>query len=158
MIAVITTNSNSLIFINENEQRVTLAKSGLKRFVIKGNSVIMTNGYGGRIGFELGTTIDGEDFDTLEALQDKLSSFSKGGGTGEGVQWDDTSMLPVGGKVPVWSSQGLLSTGMPQFPENCVPLIYLDLRMDNLTLLRLTQEEYDDIAIKNPNTLYIINE
>lgn len=41
----------------------------------------------------------------------------------------DTSMMPSGGKVPVFSEQGLLSTGTPLFPENAVPLSYLDGRI-----------------------------
>lgn len=52
-----------------------------------------------------------------------------GGGSpdSEGLQWSDTSMLPSAGKVPVFSTQGLLSTGMPEFPENAVPLFYIDM-------------------------------
>lgn len=85
----------------------------------------------------------------------KLSTFSEGGGTGvTGVQSvtgdlvdgsdpvnpvvdlpgdvlrdGDTSMMPAAGKVPIFSPQGLLSTGTPEFPENAVPLAYLDIRI-----------------------------
>lgn len=42
------------------------------------------------------------------------------------VSKDDLSMMPEAGKVPIFSSQGLLSTGMPLFPENAIPLQYLN--------------------------------
>lgn len=72
-------------------------------------------------------TIDGEDFATSALAFSKLLTFSNGGGDGEWVAWSDVSMMPAAGKVPVFSSQGLLSTGMPLFPENAVPLMYIDL-------------------------------
>lgn len=70
---------------------------------------------------------DGVSFSTLPELVTWLNAslFSAGGGDGEGVTWLDTSMLPVPGKIPIWSEQGLLSTGEPLFPENAVNLVYL---------------------------------
>lgn len=76
--------------------------------------------------------VDGVTYSTIEELHTALDTklFKSGGGNGSGVAgltWDDTSMMPVAGKVPVFSPQGLLSTGMPLFPENAVPLAYVDL-------------------------------
>ena len=34
----------------------------------------------------------------------------------------------------------------------------LDITLDNITLKRITQAEYDALAIKDPNTLYIITQ
>lgn len=45
------------------------------------------------------------------------------------VSKDDLSSMPAPNKVPVFSEQGLLSTGIPEFPENAVPLSYLDSRI-----------------------------
>lgn len=77
-------------------------------------------------------TINGNSYDTMQDFIDAADEllFDNGGGNGEGVAgltWDDTSMMPEAGKIPTFSSQGLLSTGMPLFPENAVPLMYIDL-------------------------------
>lgn len=88
------------------------------------------------------TTVDGESFDTGKELADKLSSFSIGGGTGEGVQWDDVENKPLKtletpiedseGLIPVYTQNGQLPVGIPEFPENAVPLVYLDQRLSEL--------------------------
>lgn len=54
------------------------------------------------------------------------------------LQPSDTSMLPVAGKVPVFSAQGLLSTGTPEFPENAVPLYYLDATVEMIRGITVT--------------------
>ncbi|AXF52563.1 MAG: hypothetical protein [Caudoviricetes sp.] len=80
--------------------------------------------------------LDGDSFSTIDEVKTAFDGkvFKVGGGsTGEGVQWSDTSMMPVAGKIPVFSEQGLLSTGMPEFPENAVPLVYLDNVLNSLT-------------------------
>lgn len=41
------------------------------------------------------TTVDGESFDTNKELVEKLVSFSKGGGDGQGVAWDDIIDKPT---------------------------------------------------------------
>lgn len=46
------------------------------------------------------------------------------------IREGDISMTPSAGKVPVFSEQGLLSTGTPLFPENAVPLSYLYSELD----------------------------
>lgn len=82
-----------------------------------------------------GSTIDGVAVTSVTELMSffEAQGFYNGGGApSEGVQWDDTSMMPVPGKIPVWSEQGLLSTGTPLFPENAVPLVYLDQRLSEL--------------------------
>lgn len=76
-------------------------------------------------------TADGETFGSIEELETWTGAnlFSVGGGSGEGLQWSDASWQPVGDKVARFSEQGLLSTGIPLFPENAVPLVLLDIRI-----------------------------
>lgn len=79
-------------------------------------------------------TADGETFGSIEELETWTGAnlFSVGGsagGNGGSLTWSDTSWQPVADKVAVFSEQGLLSTGMPQFPENAVPLVLLDIRI-----------------------------
>lgn len=40
-----------------------------------------------------------------------------------------SGLFPEGDKIPKYSEQGLLSTGMPLFPENCIPLQHLNIRL-----------------------------
>lgn len=91
------------------------------------------------------TEVDGESYDSAKKLSKKLSSFKNGGGAGgdggAGLTWEDTSMLPVGGKIPVFSEQGLLSTGTPEFPENAVNLAYFD--ANTVQYLGLFENEND---------------
>ena len=81
------------------------------------------------------TELDGVLSNSIDEIYNfcQANFFKIGGGDGTGVTWDDTSMMPVGGKIPVFSPQGLLSTGTPQFPENAVPLSYLDVRLSEHT-------------------------
>lgn len=58
----------------------------------------------------------------------KQFSLEEGEGGG-GLQWSDTSFMPEADKVVRFSEQGLVSTGTPLFPENAVPLSYLDIRL-----------------------------
>lgn len=48
------------------------------------------------------------------------------------IDWGRASMMPSPGKVSIFSSQGLLSTGIPEFAENAVPLVYLDARLEGV--------------------------
>lgn len=78
---------------------------------------------------------DGQTFNTIEELRTWISDnlFSTGGGSGEGLQWSDASWMPVADKVVRFSPQGLVSTGTPLFPENAVPLVYLDVVLASIT-------------------------
>lgn len=90
-------------------------------------------------------TIDGETFDNMEDLRNALNEkvFKSGGGsTGEGVQsitWDNVQAKPLKtlatpieqaeGLIPVYTQAGHLPVGIPEFPENAVPLVLLDARL-----------------------------
>ena len=83
-------------------------------------------------------TIDGKPVSNVDELKEWVSAnmfmgggSGSGGGNGstDGLTWADTSMMPVANKVVRFSEQGLVSTGMPEFPENAVPLMLLDLRI-----------------------------
>lgn len=81
-------------------------------------------------------TADGQSFGTVDQLKEWVSAnmfmgsgSSGSGGSTDGLTWADTSFMPVADKVVKFSPQGLVSTGMPEFPENAVPLMLLDLRI-----------------------------
>lgn len=86
-----------------------------------------------------GDEVDGVSIPTLKGIFDILTAFSDGGGTGEGVQWEDVENKPLKelttpiidsqGLVPVYTQNGQLPVGMPEFPENAVPLLLLDVRL-----------------------------
>lgn len=114
------------------DDNVAIQKGSLFR-LSKEDGYCLISMSGGSVTIPLkGTTIDGAGVADIDELYDflKTSLFKQGGGApAEGVQWTDTSFMPVAGKVAVFSPQGLLSTGMPEFPENAVPLVLLDLRI-----------------------------
>lgn len=83
----------------------------------------------------MGVLLITKNADEISAILGMNSVYSKsvpfGGISGSEidnlVSKDDLSMMPDAGKVPVFSDQGLLSTNMPLFPENAVPLQYLEI-------------------------------
>lgn len=91
-----------------------------------------------------GTTIDGApvaDRDELMAFFE-AQGFNDGGGDGSGVTWDQVTDKPLytletpiqdaEGLIPVYTQNGQLPVGMPEFPENAIPLILLDVRVPEL--------------------------
>lgn len=87
-----------------------------------------------------GTTIDGATVTGADELFAffEAQGFKDGGGDGQGVTWDDVQDKPLKtldtpiadaeGLVPVYTQEGQLPVGMPEFPENAVPLALLDAR------------------------------
>lgn len=65
------------------------------------------------------------------------------------LQDSDTSMFPEAGKIPIFSPQGLLSTGTPQFPENAVPLSYFDVSTKPTVVNLNSASQYNVIAGMN---------
>lgn len=90
-----------------------------------------------------GSTIDGDPISDVDELLTYLDSQGfKAGGTSPGpevVTWDDVQDKPLKelstpladseGLVPVYTQNGQLPVGTPEFPENAVPLILLDSRL-----------------------------
>lgn len=92
----------------------------------------------------VGTTIDDSDVSDKDELMSffEAQGFSDGGGAPvEGVQWDEVQDKPLytlgtpiqdaEGLIPVYTQNGQLPVGIPEFPENAVPLILLDTRVPN---------------------------
>lgn len=100
-----------------------------------------------------GTTIDGAPVSDADTLFNYFltNSFSKGGGDGSGVTWDEVQDKPIKtlaiplseseGLIPSYTQEGQLPVGMPEFPENAVPLALLDIRMAPVINNELTSEE-----------------
>lgn len=119
------------------------------------------------------STIDGVAVSDLSTLYTffEANAFKIGGGDGSGVtveyleenylQLEDvkpSSFMPEAGNLAEFSPQGLLSTGFPEFPENAVPLSYLNFRMGNKSLWSGTLTAYNAIVTKDPNTIYHITD
>lgn len=89
-------------------------------------------------------TINGNSYSTMQEFIDAADEllFDNGGGNGEGVAWDQVTDKPLytlgtpiqdaEGLIPVYTQNGQLPVGMPEFPENAVPLILLDVRVPEL--------------------------
>lgn len=65
---------------------------------------------------------------------------------------DDTAMMPLDGKIPVYSPQGVLNTNMPLFPENCISLAYLQ-SMIVIDLQLTGFETNETLSAKYPNAV-----
>lgn len=123
-----TFNKGSLFFVENDDETITVTGLGLPSFKLVWEK----------------TTNDGEPFSDRDALVAFLEAnlFKSGGGDGSGVTWDDVQDKPLKelstpiteseGLVPVYTQEGQLPVGVPEFPENAVPLALLDTRVPNL--------------------------
>lgn len=115
-----------------------------------------------------GTTIDGASVVSQSELVEfiKQYAFKSGGGApSEGVQWDDVTGKPLHqrttpieqaeGQVPVYTQNGQLPVGIPEFPENAVPLMLLDNRIpaDGNGVLYRTSEGVNSFKLMSPSDL-----
>lgn len=136
--ATIVTNPN---YIQVNGARI---QKGTRDIIPLENGVRLQNtGSGSVIDILVeGTTIDGVAVADQTELLEYLDSqgFKSGGSSPETeVSWDDITDKPLKdlatpladseGLVPVYTQNGQLPVGTPEFPENAVPLILLDSRL-----------------------------
>lgn len=101
-----------------------------------------------------GTTLNGVNATSVQDILDFVDEYffeiggGAGGDGGAGLTWDDTSMLPVAGKIPVFSPQGMLSTNLAEFPENAVPLFQfqyeLGRKVDKVEGKSLSRNDFND--------------
>jgi hypothetical protein len=89
-------------------------------------------------------SVNGVTFSNYTAFVTAVSTvLFKAGGSGPGteVSWDDVTDKPLKelatplsdseGLVPVYTQNGQLPVGVPEFPENAVPLALLDTKVPN---------------------------
>lgn len=93
----ITSNEGSIVLTQDGQPLQTIPRG--KQYVTQAGQAVVVEGDGKRWTLGLSeTTVDGESFDTVEALAEKISSFKRGGSSGEGLQkaneqdmWDGTN-------------------------------------------------------------------
>lgn len=110
---------------------------------ISGENVIIQSS-SGSISWTLkyqSTEVDSEKYDSALDLFNAIRVLIKGGGDGSGVTvtWNEIEDKPLHeittpiedseGQVPVYTQGGQLPVGIPEFPENAVPLLMLDVRL-----------------------------
>lgn len=138
-----TITSNSRYIEIDGRTAIALSDNAVVNLIATGVRIKFMSGSYTDIGYE-GTTVDGAATATAQELYDwfKSKGFNSGGGDGDGVTWDQVTDKPLytlgtpiqdaEGLVPVYTQNGQLPVGMPEFPENAVPLILLDVRAPEL--------------------------
>lgn len=132
------------IVTGNNSFSVNGVQRGKSRIVVNiGENSVSIGGYHANLEE---VEIDGETFADMESLRSALDAkvFKYGGGDGDGVTWDQVTDKPLytlatpiqdaEGLIPVYTQNGQLPVGMPEFPENAVPLILLDVRVPVLEI------------------------
>lgn len=130
------------IVTGNNSFSVNGVQRGKSRIVVNiGENSVSIGGYHANLEE---VEIDGETFADMESLRAALDAkvFKSGGGDGSGVTWNQVTDKPLytlgtpihdaEGLIPVYTQNGQLPVGMPEFPENAVPLILLDVRVPEL--------------------------
>lgn len=122
----------------------SVSKTSLQKVVDLnyGEAGVRVSGPSISIDIFLTDTINGQSFSTVKELRDYVDENFFKGGTSPGpevVTWDDVQDKPLKeldtpladseGLVPVYTQNGQLPVGTPEFPENAVPLILLDSRL-----------------------------
>lgn len=137
--ATIVTNPN---YIQVDGARI---QKGTRDIIPLENGVRLQNTSSGSVVDILvdGTTIDGQAVADRDELLEYLDSQGfKSGGTSPGpevVTWDDVQDKPLKGLstplseseglIPVYTQNGQLPVGTPEFPENAVPLALLNAKV-----------------------------
>lgn len=130
------------IVTGNNSFSVNGVQRGKSRIVVNiGENSVSIGGYHAKLEE---VEIDGETFADMESLRSALDAkvFKSGGGDGSGVTWNQVTDKPLytlgtpiqdaEGLIPVYTQNGQLPVGMPEFPENAVPLMLLDVRVPEL--------------------------
>lgn len=142
MIYTITKKGSNVVLAAEGKKKVSrpISKMTLQE---NENDVNVqfpgTNPESGPFKVSEGSTVNGQVCATAADVFEAISNFSDGGGTGEGVTWEGITGKPLHeistpidqaqGEIPVYTQGGQLPVGIPEFPENAVPLMLLDTRI-----------------------------
>lgn len=137
----LTSTDRSLIIEGIGETDVYLPKDG-SSFQVFGQYVELRHGTRIISMNANNTTVEGDEATLEEIVEYLKENFKDGGGDGSGVTWDQVTDKPLytlgtpiqdaEGLIPVYTQNGQLPVGMPEFPENAVPLILLDVRVPEL--------------------------
>jgi hypothetical protein len=91
----ITSNEGSIVLTEQGHPLQTIPRG--KQYVTQAGQAVVVEGDGKRWTLGLSeTTVDGESFDTVEALAEKISSFKRGEGSATGLQKASTQDMQDG--------------------------------------------------------------